>query len=240
MPTSPVCNAECLGCLSTQPPESCPASHERINFVPTVEEVTQVALPHLEGAEDAIISFGQGCEGEPLLQVDLLEKSISILRDNTDRGTINLNTNASIPRSVDRLCRAGLDSIRVTLNSPDPQSYDQYFMPKGYGFRDVMESIHYAKERGIFTAINLLVFPGVTDRKDEVERLISLIGKTKIDMIQIRNLNIDPDLYIGAIDLKDGKGIGVSKMMDTIREKFPHLILGYFNKTKETFFQNPP
>jgi hypothetical protein len=85
----------------------------------TVEEVTQVALPHLEEAEDAIVSFGQGCEGEPLLQVDLLEESISTLRDSTDRGTINLNTNASIPSFVDRLCRAGLDSIRVTLNSPD-------------------------------------------------------------------------------------------------------------------------
>ena len=80
LPTSPVCNAECIGCLSSQPAESCTASHERIAFVPTVEEVTQVALPHLEEAEDAIISFGQGCEGEPLLQVDLLERSISTLR----------------------------------------------------------------------------------------------------------------------------------------------------------------
>ena len=131
LPTSPVCNAECIGCLSSQPPELCQASHERIAFVPTVEEVTQVTLPHLEEAEDAIISFGQGCEGEPLLQVDLLEKSISTLRNSTERGTININTNGSIPRFVDRLCRAGLDSIRITINSPDPQWYDSYFNPKG-------------------------------------------------------------------------------------------------------------
>ena len=239
LPTSPVCNAECIGCLSSQPAESCTASHERITFVPTVKEVTQVALPHLEEAEDAIISFGQGCEGEPLLQVDLLEKSISSLRDNTERGTINLNTNASIPRSVDRLCQAGLDSIRITLNSPDSQLYDRYFKPKGYGFGHVRESIHRAKERGIFAAINLLVFPGVTDREEEVERLISLIGETTIDTIQMRNLNIDPDLYLQAIDSKGGKAIGISKMMDMIKKEFPHLILGYFNKTKETFSQNP-
>jgi hypothetical protein len=132
-----------------------------------------------------------------------------------------------------------LDSIRITLNSPDPQVYDRYFQPKGYGFRHVTESIHRAKERGIFTAINLLVFPGVTDRKEEVERLISLIGETTIDTIQMRNLNIDPDLYLQAIDSKGGEGIGISKMMDTIREEFPRLIFGYFNRTKEAFSHNP-
>ncbi len=239
LPTSPVCNAECIGCLSSQPPDYCPASHERITFVPTVEEVTQVALPHLEEAEDAIVSFGQGCEGEPLLQVDLLEKSISTLRDSTDRGTINLNTNASIPSFVDRLCRAGLDSVRVTLNSPDSRLYDRYFRPKGYGLLHVIESIHRAKESGIFAAINLLVFPGVTDREEEVERLISLIGETKTEMIQMRNLNIDPDLYLQAIDSKGGEAIGISRMMDMMREEFPHLIFGYFNKTKDAFPHNP-
>ena len=239
LPTSPICNAECIGCLSSQPPESCTASHERIDFVPTVGEVTQVALPHLQEAEDAIISFGQGCEGEPLLQVELLEKSISTLRHKSDRGTININTNASIPRSVDRLCRAGLDSIRITINSPDPQLYDSYFKPKGYGISHVMESIHRAKECGIFTAINLLIFPGVNDREEEVERLISFIGETNIDMIQMRNLNIDPDLYLQAIDLRGGEAIGISKMIDMIRKEFPHLILGYFNQTKETFSHNP-
>jgi molybdenum cofactor biosynthesis enzyme MoaA len=239
LPTSPVCNAECIGCLSSQPTEGCSVSHERITFVPTIEEVTQVALPHLLEAEDAIISFGQGCEGEPVLQVDLLEKSVAALRGKTEKGTINVNTNASIPRSVDRLCKAGLDSIRVTLNSPDPLVYDRYFKPRGYGLGDVMESIRRAKERGVFTAINLLVFPGVTDREDEMERLISFVGETRIDMIQMRNLNIDPDRYARGLDRKDGQVIGISRMMDTIKREFSHLVLGYFNKTKETFSQKP-
>jgi pyruvate-formate lyase-activating enzyme len=235
LPTSPVCNAECIGCLSSQPPESCTASHERIDFVPTVGEVTQVALPHLQEAEGAIISFGQGCEGEPLLQVDLLEKSISALRDKTDRGTINLNTNASIPRFVDRLCRAGLDSMRVTLNSPDSESYNRYFKPRGYGIEDVTESIRRAKDRGIFVAVNLLVFPGVTDQEGEVEGLISFLRKATIDMIQMRNLNIDPDLYLQAMNTQSGEALGISNMMDIVRGEFPHLSIGYFNKTKEAF-----
>ncbi len=238
LPTSPICNAECIGCLSSQPPESCQASHERINFVPTVEEVIQIALPHLQEAEDAIISFGQGCEGEPILQSDLLEKSISALRDKTDRGTINVNTNASIPRSVDRLCRAGLDSMRVTLNSIDPESYNRYFKPRGYGIGHVVESIQGAKERGIFVAVNLLVFPGVTDQEEELQRLIAFLREMDIDMIQMRNLNIDPDLYLKATNPPGGEAIGISRMTDTIRREFPHLILGYFNRTKETFLGN--
>ena len=118
LPTSPTCNAECIGCISLQPSECCPASQERIAFVPTVDEVLGVAVPHLEEAEDAIVSFGQGCEGEPLMQWRLLEKSIREMREKTDRGTINLNTNGSLPEKVKKLCDAGLDSIRVTLNSP--------------------------------------------------------------------------------------------------------------------------
>jgi pyruvate-formate lyase-activating enzyme len=235
LPTSPVCNAECIGCLSFQPPGGCQVSHERITFIPTAEEVTQVALPHLQDAEDAIVSFGQGCEGEPLLQVDLLERSIAALRNKTDRGTINLNTNGSIPRYVERLCRAGLDSIRITLNSHNPDRYNRYFNPKGYGIGHVMESIHRARERGVFTATNLLVFPGITDQEEEVDGLISFIRQTNIDMVQVRNLNIDPDLYLQALGSDGGKGVGIPQMLDLLREKFPHLIIGYFNKTRETF-----
>src|SRR3990170_3065003 len=117
LPTAPACNADCLGCISQQPSECCPASQERIAFVPTVEEVLGVALPHLETAEDAIVSFGQGCEGEPLMQWRLLEESVQKMREKTSRGTVHLNTNGSFPERVKRLCQAGLDSVRVTLNS---------------------------------------------------------------------------------------------------------------------------
>jgi pyruvate-formate lyase-activating enzyme len=233
LPTSPSCNAACLGCISLQTSECCPASQERIGFVPTADEVVGVALRHLEKAEDAIISFGQGCEGEPLMQWRLLERSIQRLREKTDRGTINLNTNGSLPQKVVRLCEAGLDSIRVTLNSARPRFYRPYHQPKGYVFRDVIQSLIRAKEKGVYTSINLLVFPGFTDREKEVARLIGLIRKTRIDLVQMRNLNIDPDLYLRVMG--DGEGMGISNMISLLREEFPHLQLGYFNRTRESF-----
>jgi pyruvate-formate lyase-activating enzyme len=234
LPTSPSCNADCLGCISLQSSECCPASQERIDFIPTLDEVLGVALSHLEEAEDAIVSFGQGCEGEPLMQWRLLERSIQKLREKTDRGTINLNTNGSFPKRVGKLCDAGLDSIRVTLNSPHPKYFKLYHRPKGYTFRGVVDSLVLAKEMGIYTSINLLVLPGFTDREEEVEGWMELIRRTRLDLIQMRNLNIDPDLYLK--EMGGGKGVGISKMIEILKREFPSLQFGYFNRTKESFF----
>jgi pyruvate-formate lyase-activating enzyme len=234
LPTSPSCNADCLGCISLQPSECCPASQERIGFVPTVEEIVEIALPHLQRAEDAIVSFGQGCEGEPLMQWQLLERSIRALREKTDRGTINLNTNGSFPKRVERLCDAGLDSIRVTLNSSHPKYFNRYHRPKGFGFDDVVASLAAAKRKGIFTSVNLLVLPGFTDREDEVEGWAALIRKTRLNLVQMRNLNIDPDLYLQAMG--EGGGIGISRMIEALKREFPSLQFGYFNKTRDSFY----
>jgi molybdenum cofactor biosynthesis enzyme MoaA len=236
LPTSPSCNAECLGCISLQPSECCPASQERIDFIPTVDEVLGVALPHLEKAADPIISFGQGCEGEPLIQWRLLEKSILKLREKTDRGTINLNTNGSLPGPLGKLCDAGLDSVRITLNSPHSKYYKRYHRPRGYSFHDVIGSLVGAKRKGIYTSINLLVFPGFTDRETEVEGLMELIRETNLDLIQMRNLNIDPDLYLKSMG--SGGGMGISQMIAILKKEFPLLQFGYFNRTKETFYNN--
>ena len=54
-------------------------------------------------------------------------------------------------------------------------------------------------------------------------------------MIQMRNLAIDPQLYwqkMGA----DGRGIGMKKMLDRIKQDVPRIQFGYFNRTKETFY----
>jgi pyruvate-formate lyase-activating enzyme len=238
LPTSPSCNADCLGCISLQSSECCSASQERIDFIPTLDEVLGVASPHLEEAEDAIVSFGQGCEGEPLMQWRLLERSIQKLREKTDRGTINLNTNGSFPKRVRKLGDTGLDSIRVTLNSPHPKYFNRYHRPKGYTIKGVVDSLVLAKEMGIYTSINLLVLPGFTDREEEVEGWVELIRRTRLDLIQMRNLNIDPDLYLK--EMGGGQGIGVSKMIEILKREFPFLQFGYFNRTRESFYNPPP
>jgi pyruvate-formate lyase-activating enzyme len=232
LPTSPSCNARCIGCLSFQEGE-CPASQDRISFVPSPEEIAEAAVPHLKKAEDAIVSFGQGCEGEPLMQVKTLVKAVKLMRDATTRGVINLNTNGFAPDRIRAMRDAGLDSIRVSMNSADRDRYNQYYRPRGYRFDDVMESVRVSKKIGLFTSLNYLVFPGYTDREDEVGKLMKLVAKTKVDLIQMRNFSIDPSLYLRSVSRPEGKAIGVRKLIRMLKTEFPKLKIGYFNLPKK-------
>jgi molybdenum cofactor biosynthesis enzyme MoaA len=177
-----------------------------------------------------VVSFGQGCEGEPLLQAKTLEASIRMMRKATTRGTINLNTNGSLPLQVEKLCRAGLQSIRVSMNSARPQFYDRYFRPQGYTFEDAKSSLLTVKANGGFASINYFVLPGFTDQQTEWEALRKLVSETGLDLIQMRNLNIDPEWYLAEMK-SDGreKKIGIRGLVSRLRSEFPNLKLGYFN-----------
>lgn len=93
-----------------------------------------------------IYSFGQGCEGDPLMNPDLLVESVRLFRSRGGVGTVNCNTNASRTEAVERLAQAGLSSIRVSLNSARPEVYERYYRPHGYSFDDVRRSIAVAPE----------------------------------------------------------------------------------------------
>jgi pyruvate-formate lyase-activating enzyme len=238
IPTARFCNARCIGCLSHQESD-CVSSHQRINFRPRAEEITQVIVNHLKYAKEAIASFGQGCEGEPLLEADTIAEAIAKVRTITSRGTINMNTNASIPKKVELLCRAGMDSFRISLNSPQEKFYKLYFKPRNYRFSDTLNSIEIAKCNNKFVSINLFIFPGFSDTQEEIKALIKFIGNTGIDMIQWRNLNIDPDHYRRILP-KNLHPQGITFLLKVIKQKFPRLKMGYFNLPKERFasFEN--
>lgn len=237
LPVSPACNAQCVGCISLQPEDLPPSSHQRIAFSPTVDEITEIMLAHLEKAPDPILSFGQGCEGEPLLSADKIEKSIRAARLKTLKGTINLNTNASRPKSFKNLCEAGLEAVRISTNSAVKDTYEKYYQPSGYTFEDVVQTAEIARDYGLAVSINLLTFPGVTDREEEAEALISFIRKTQIKAIQWRNLAIDPDQYIAALPKRKGEVLGIPKLLALLKKEFPQLKHLSFSRPKE-FFQS--
>lgn len=230
LPTSPECNARCLGCISLQASGCCPSTQDRITFVPSVAEISQMAISHLDTAENPIVSFGQGCEGEPLLQANVIEKAIQRIRSKTSKGTINLNSNSSLPNSVKRLAQAGLDSIRVSLNSAQQDCYNAYFRPKNYSFSDVMQSIDVMKASDRFVSLNYFVLPGFTDSIKEFEALCTLIRLHHPNFIQLRNLNMDPEWYQESLALaKDTETLGIRQWFDQLQKEFPTLRFGYFN-----------
>jgi len=229
---SPGCNARCIGCISKQDEEDLISPQDRLTFIPTVEEILEVALPHLEQAEDAIVSFGQGCEGEPLLQWRRIEQAIKGIRTHTDKGVININTNASNPRWLQRLYDAGLDTIRASTISGHPETYTAYYRPIGYSFEDVKESLKRAHDAGVYSSINLLSFPGMIDREREVEALVSFVRETGLRLIQLRNLNIDPEVLLPRMPALDsmGKALGVRTMIEILKRELPEVEIGNFTR----------
>jgi len=230
LPCSPVCNARCLGCISLQPSGCCPSTQERIKFVPDPAEIAEVAVPHLERVNKGVVSFGQGCEGEPLLQADTLEKAIRLIRARTNRGTINLNSNASLPGAVARLASAGLDSLRVSMNSAQDLYHQRYYRPQGFDFEDVRQSIRAMKQMDRFVSLNYFILPGVSDDPQEFAALSELIAETGPDFIQLRNLNMDPDWYLDGIGFTEsGPAPGIPAWLRALKKRFPGLGFGYFN-----------
>ncbi len=188
-----------------------------------------------------MVSFGQGCEGDPLLAADVIEPAIRIIRAKTQNGTINMNTNGSRPDILEKLFDAGLDSMRISMNSVREECYNAYFRPNGYCFSDVVRGIDMAVRRGKFVSVNYLNCPGFTDTPEEVNALLAFLGKYPISMIQWRNLNFDPLRYWEAMNsvADHGRPMSMRNALTQIRKAFPSLIYGYFNPPKERFKAAP-
>lgn len=114
IPAISACNAGCLGCIS-ESHTRVDSPQQRLDFNPTVEEIGEIGLEHLTHAREGIISFGQGCEGEPSLNAANLAAAIINIRHHSQQGTININSNAGYTAGIRQLCAAGLDAIRVTI-----------------------------------------------------------------------------------------------------------------------------
>jgi len=238
LPTSGQCNARCLGCLSLQKNGEIPHSQNRIAFKPSPEEIAEVSLEHIRRVRRSVVSFGQGCEGDPLLAADVIVPAIEKIRSVTVRGTINMNTNGSRPDILKKLFDAGLDSIRISINSVRKECYDAYFRPRGYTFSDVIKSIDIALGRGKFVSVNYLNCPGFTDTPEEIDTLKAFIRQHSINMIQWRNLNFDPVRYWNVMSsaAKHGTPVGMQSVICQMKESFPDLKYGYFNPPKEAFY----
>ncbi|HTX02120.1 MAG TPA: radical SAM protein [Candidatus Acidoferrales bacterium] len=218
LPVSPKCNARCVGCISELDADSAVVSpQERIRIEPDVEALTRIGVGHLERVRDGIVSFGQGCEGEPLLRSTAIARAIERIRAQRPNGTVNLNTNGSLPASLRTLIDAGLDAVRISLNSFRPAVYAAYYRPRGYELDDVLESITLAARAGLRVSLNLLTHPGVTDESAEVAAATAFLRQTSVALVQTRTLNIDPHVYFSRVG-RPLEPIGMRAALAAIRQ----------------------
>lgn len=231
IPVSPACNARCIGCISEQEPDAgIESAQQRVRMLPAVREMTEIAVAHLRAAQDPIVSFGQGCEGEPLLAAPRIAAAIRAIRRATARGTIHINTNASLPAALETLIDAGLQSMRVSLNSVRPHVYAAYYRPRGYDFQAVEQSISIALRRGVTISLNLLTHPGVTDDCGEMRAFETFLRTHRIDMVQTRTLNVDPSVYFAAVGRPLTRPAGMRRWLHWMHATFPQVRLGNFTR----------
>lgn len=230
LPTAKICNARCYGCISYQPLDSgFPSPQSRIDFTPSPVEVLEVMLLHDRRAKTPILSFGQGCEGEPLLESELIAEAVALFRGGGGAGTVNINTNGSRPDVIERLAKAGVDSLRISLNSARETVYNAYYRPNGYEFDSLRQCMMAGKKNGLFVSLNYLFSPGINDVESELAALNELITATRIDYIQMRNLSLDPELYLNCVGEPSEPSMGLGNFMKRLKKDCPWITFGYFN-----------
>jgi pyruvate-formate lyase-activating enzyme len=222
---SVTCNAQCVGCISEQL-DDITAPHDRIAFTPTVDEIVSLAVPHLEQAREPIVSFGQGCEGEPILRARLIGRAIAEIRRRTDRGQLHINTNGSSPRALQHLIDAGLDGVRVSMFSARESKHIAYYGPRNYGLDEMEQSLRLAARQGLHTSVNLLTYPGYTDCPSEIEALVPFLRAGEVQMVQLRTLNMDRELLEEKVGFPREQGIGIEHLIEMLRRELPGIALG--------------
>lgn len=233
LPTSAACNADCLGCISLQTDSGAPTPQPRIPRAPTAEDLVEVGSYHLQGAgergEVGMLSFGQGCEGEPLLRERALRPVAQELRRSFPAATLHVNTNGSRPAALRRLIRAGVNSCRISVFSFRQELFATYYRPRGYSIEDVLECARVARAEGAQLTINLLTFPGVTDAPEELELTLRWLQELKVDQLQLRSLNADP-LWLTSRLPALSPGIGLDRLVRRLRVEVPAVRLGNFTR----------
>lgn len=233
LPTSAACNADCLGCISLQTDSGAPTPQPRIPRAPTAEDLIEVGSYHLEGArargEAGMVSFGQGCEGEPLLRERALRQVALELSHRFPGATVHINTNGSRPAALRRLIGAGVNSCRISVFSFRQELFAAYYRPRGYSIADVLECARVARRGGAQLTINLLTFPGVSDTPEEVALTLRMVQDLEVEQVQLRSLNADPLWLMSRLPAL-GRGMGLEVLVGTLRQELPSTRLGNFTR----------
>ncbi|MGQ9463243.1 MAG: GTP 3',8-cyclase MoaA [Candidatus Fervidibacter sp.] len=160
------CNFRCHFCMPLNPvwlpkPE-----------ILTYEEIARVARILAQMGVTKIRLSG----GEPLMRRDL-DKLVTMLRQIPEIKTVTVTTNGFyLPEMAERLKRAGLDSVTVSLHSLKPERYEEITGRKEV-FERVVDGLKTAQEVGLNPVkVNVVIVRGCND--DEILDFAKLARET--------------------------------------------------------------
>lgn len=180
------CNLRCQYCM---PPGG--VRLKKRSEILSLEEIIRI----VEAAAKLGISKIRLTGGEPLIRKNLCHlirslKSIKGIKE------VTLTTNGILlARLAPELKRAGLDRINISLDTPDPQKYEE--ITRGGDINRVLEGIHAAIDAGFKnTKVNMVIIPGFND--SDVENMFDFCRKKGLQCQRINHYalshwnNIDP------------------------------------------------
>jgi len=176
-----------------------------------------------------MVSFGQGCEGEPLTRGTALVETTRRIRAAHPEATIHVNTNGSKPRTLRRMIEAGCNSVRISAISFDDAIFRAYYRPIGYGLAEVLACGTAMAAAGGQVCLNLLTFPGLTDTAEELERTVEACRQMGVSQIQWRSLNVDHD-WLAAEPGDLPAGLGLVAALRRLRAELPGVEHGNFTR----------
>jgi hypothetical protein len=87
-----------------------------------------------------------------------------------------------------------------------------------------------AREAGVYSSINLLCFPGLIDCEDEIAALVDFLRETGVQLVQLRNLNIDPEVLWPRVPRPTGRALGMRALVETLQRETPEVTVGNFSR----------
>lgn len=207
----------------------------KLNFTPSSRDIIEVAMFYADQTKKPLITFGSACEGDPVMVAETVAKAIKVIKKNRPDATVSYIGCAGFPDKMKMLYEAGLDSVRLTVNSVNPSTYERFYRPKGFTFDGIYKSIELAHRAGVFVSLGLETLPGLNDRESETQALMDFIEAFKIDLIQMSNLDGDPNAIFQLYNFKFEEIHGIKNMLKLLKKRFKSLKFGYYNRNKDDF-----
>lgn len=171
------CNLRCTYCMPAEGVELSPR-----DYILTFEEIERLARLFVRQGVDKIRLTG----GEPLVRKNVEELVERIGRIPGLR-TLAITTNGLLlPKKLERLQRAGVGQLNISLDTLDPVRFEQITRRKG--FDQVIDAIRLAIHAGYDPVkVNCVVMRGVND-----DALTDFVALTRDDPIEIRFIEYMP------------------------------------------------
>ena len=189
----------------------------------TAADVAVVANAHFR-AGGTSVSFGQACEGDPLVLARTIAEAVGLMT-RPDRTEIVIRTNGSSAAALGRVADAGIDHVIVALASVHGPTYERVHAPIGHRWTDVRASLREAASRKLALTIELLSLPGLTDRDTEASALVALLGELPAGTALLPvDLAADPYALLARLP-KDGDTVGIAALLERLRADAAHVRL---------------